>query len=98
MCVQLSLKLIELLVIDFFSYNRLLIVGLECGLNVFRLVTKVQDKRVILPWTRSIKPAESLYGLNSSKLLVNVHGVEQRLIKASLVFLGNDQNAVLREY
>ena len=71
-------------------------VWLEGLLDLVRLVDEVQHAGIfLLGPIYSVQPAQRLNGINATELLIHVHRVEQRLIKASLELLCHDQQPVL---
>jgi len=73
-----------------------LIVRLERGLNVLGFVDEVQYERFRFAGARAVEAAEGLDRLNAIQLFVHVHGMEQRLIKAGLIFVRHHQDAIVR--
>ena len=74
---------------------RLLVVGLERLQDLLRLVDEVEDEGVLLARVGAVEPREGLHGLDAREPLVHVHRVQQRLVEAGLVLLGDDQHLVL---
>ena len=74
---------------------RLLVVRLERLLYLLVGVHEVEDEGVLLARIGAVQAAQRLHGLDIAQLLVNHHGMEQRLVKAGLVFLGYHKDAAL---
>ena len=57
--------------------------------------SEVEDEGVLLARIGAVEAAQRLHGLDVAQFLVNHHGMEQRLIKAGLVFLGDHEDVAL---
>ena len=58
------------------------------------LVHEVKDERVHLARVGTIEPREGLDGSHAIEPSVDVHGVQQRLIEAGLILLGDNQQLI----
>ena len=58
--------------------------------------TKSRTKGVVLPGDHAVQPGQGLYRLHPVEPLVDIHGVQQRLVEAGLVFVGHQQHLVVR--
>ena len=76
--------------------QRRLVIRLERRLDRFRLVGEVEHHRLGLGRMSSIEPREGLHRVHPAELLVDVHRVQERLIKAGLELVGDDQESVFR--
>ena len=72
-----------------------LVVGRKGQVDLLGLVDEVQDEGVLLAGRRAVQPRERLHGLHAGEPLVHVHRVQQRLVEAGLVLLGDQQQLVL---
>ena len=70
------------------------VVGLERLKISSGSLTKSRTKVSSLPGAGAVEARESLHGLHASEPLVHIHRVQQRLVEAGLVFLGDDQHLV----
>ena len=48
----------------------------------------------MLLWVRAVEARKRLHGFDARKQLINIHGVQQRLVIACLELVGDDQEAV----
>ena len=87
-------EVIQLVRVGFAGQNRRAIIPRERLLNHLRLVCKVQDKSVILFRAAAVKSGKRLHSLDIIEHLIHIHGVEQRLVKARLKHIRNDENAI----
>ena len=74
--------------------DRRAVVVRERELDTVAVVQEVEDERVVLLGVRAIETRERLDGLDAGQRLVDVHGVQQRLVVASLELVGDDQEPV----
>ena len=63
--------------------------------DLLALVDEVQDEGVLLAGRRAVEARERLHGLHAGEALVDVHRVQQGLVEAGLVFLGDQQDLVV---
>lgn len=89
---QLPLDLVEQIGVDLLLQEGLVIEYLEVLLNIFLFVGKVQNKGIVFAGAGPVEPGEGLHGLDAPKLLIHDHGVQQGLVEAGLILLGNDQD------
>ena len=92
---QLGLQVVKLMRLCLLLHQRHFVVGPERLLDLIRLVHKIQNEGVFLAGSRAVQPRQRLHGLHVRQPLVDVHRVQQRLVEARLVLLGDDQNLVL---
>ena len=71
------------------------VVGLEGGADLLGVVAEVEDERAVLVRVDPVEPGQGLHGVQARQRLVDVHGVELRLVEAGLVLLGDDEDLVL---
>src|SRR5579885_2111465 len=83
--IQLRFDLIEAGRVNLLAHLRALIVGLERILNFLALVDEIQNERVLFERVNPVQTRESLNSLNAGEPLIDVHGVQERLIEACLV-------------
>ena len=70
------------------------VVRLECLLDLLGFVGEVEHHRALLAAVRAVQAGQRLDRVHPAELLVHVHRVEQRLVEASLEFVGDHQEAV----
>jgi len=85
---------VELLWVGIVALVCRFVIRLEGGVDVRRLVDKIEYERVGLASCRSIQARECLYRLDARQALVDIHAVQQRLVKTCLVLLGHQQDLV----
>ena len=61
----------------------------EGFLDLLWFVDEIEDEGVILERMGAIQAREGLDGLNAGEPLIDIHGVQQRLIEAGLVLFGD---------
>ena len=66
--------------------------GLE---DFFRRVAKVQDERVFLACAGAVQSRQRLHRLQAGQFFIDIHRVQQRLVKPCLVLFGHQQHLVL---
>ncbi|MEM1332463.1 MAG: hypothetical protein AAGG08_03305 [Actinomycetota bacterium] len=66
--------------------------GFERLLDLLVGVAEVEDERAGLGRVGPVQPGEGLHGGEPGEGLVDVHGVEPRLIESGLVLLGDDED------
>src|SRR5581483_2463917 len=81
---QLGLQVVQKIWVGSLLQERSIVIRLKGLLDLIRVVDEVQDKRLGLPGRYAIEPRERLHGIDSPELLIDVHRVEQRLIKSRL--------------
>ena len=74
----------------------LFVVVLERREDVVGLVGEVEDHGFLLLGVGAVEAREGLDGMDAGELLVDVHGVEKRLVEAGLELFGDHQEAALR--
>ena len=89
---QLLLGLVNEVSVDLLLQKGLLIKRLECLPDVLCLVHKIQHKGVGFSGTGTVQAGEGLHRLDALQLFVHDHGVEQRFVKAGLVFFCYDEH------
>ena len=89
---QFPLCLIDEVNIDFLGQRCLLIEGLERLLNILGGVGKVKDIGIGLSGADAVEAGERLHAFHATQLLVNDHGMKQRLVKSRLVFFRDNQH------
>jgi len=94
--IELGLDLIELVGIDLLPHHGAFVVLAESLLDFARLIDEIEHESVVLERMGAVQARQRLYGLNPSEALVHIHGVQQRLIEAGLVFLSYQQHAEIR--
>ena len=72
-----------------------LVVRQESTLDVILGIFKVQNEGAVLATGGSVQAGESLDGGHIPELLIHIHGMEERLIKAGLVLVGNNKDIIL---
>jgi hypothetical protein len=85
-------ELVELLRISRLSDGGGLVVRLERLLDLLGVVDEVEDEGVFLAGSGAVETRERLHRLDTRQALVDVHRVQQRLIEAGLVLVGDDQD------
>ncbi len=73
-----------------------LVVRLERLENLARIIDEIQDVRGVLARVGTIQARERLYRLNTTEHLVDVHAAKQRLVKAGLEFVGDQEQVIVR--
>ena len=71
------------------------VVGLKGLVDILRFINKVEHKGLLFPRTVTVESGEGLNRLNTVKPLVNIHGAQQRLVKAGLIFVGDQQKLII---
>ena len=71
-----------------------LVVILEGRLNGFGIVGEIENKGLLFPWRDTVETGQGLNGIHATQSFVDVHGVEQGLVEAGLIFVGDDQDTV----
>lgn len=71
------------------------VVGFEGCQDFLGLVHKVDDAGLVLAGEGAVQAREGLHRLHPGNLLVHVHGHQLGLVKAGLVFVGDDHHLVL---
>ena len=89
---QLLLGLVNEVGVDLLLQKSLLIKGLKCLPDVLCFVHEIQHKGVGFAGTGTVQAGEGLYCLDALQLFVHDHGVEQRFVKAGLVFFSHDEH------
>ena len=92
---NLITEVIDLIQISATFKCRGFIVRQEGTFDILLGVLEIQNKGAVLSESSTIKTRESLNCGNITQFLIHIHGVEQRLIKARLILVRNDQNVVL---
>ena len=67
----------------------------EGRLDIFLCIFKVQDERAVFARIGTVQAGQRLHCRYVLQLLVHIHGVEQRFVKAGLILVRNDQNVIL---
>lgn len=68
---------------------------LECLQDLFFRVDEIDDEGIFLIRMAPVQAGKRLHCLDAAQLLVDNHGMQERLIKAGLIFLRNDNNVTL---
>ena len=87
--------MIELFGLRFLPTLRAGVELLKGVLYLFPIIHKVQHKGVFFMRVDAIQAGQGLDGLNTGQPFVHIHGVQQGLVKAGLVFLRHKQDLVL---
>ncbi len=94
---QSALDLIEQIGIGRLGKKRRLVVGLEGHPDLIGFVGKVEYHRPpLVGGMDAVQARQRLHRVHAAELLVHVHRVQQRLVKAGLEFFGRDKEPVLR--
>ena len=93
--VELSLDRVHPRRIDFGAHLRAFVVGCERRAYLAAVVDEVEDEGVLLAGVGAVEPGQRLHRLDAGQPLVDVHGVQQRLIEAGLVLLGDQQHLII---
>ena len=72
-----------------------LVVRPEALLHLLGGVGEVEDEGVVLTGVGVVEAGQRLDGLEALELLIDVHGVQERLVEARLVLLCHHQHLVL---
>src|ERR1017187_2949638 len=64
-----------------------IVVALEGFLDFLGLIYEIEDERVFFAGMRAIQAREGLHGLDVRQTLVDVHGLEERLVEAGLILV-----------
>ncbi|MEE8526764.1 MAG: hypothetical protein V3T72_22755 [Thermoanaerobaculia bacterium] len=92
--LELALEIVELVGVGALGEQGALVVVLEGVEDGVGVVGEVEDQSAVLVGVGAVEPRQGLHRVDASELLVDVHGVEKRLIEAGLELLGDDQEAV----
>ena len=92
---QPSLDLVQQVGVGLFGEEGGFVVRLEGLLDLIGLVCEVEDHRAVLGGVGAVQARQRLDRVHAAELLVDVHGVEQRLVEARLELVGDHQEAVL---
>ena len=93
--VELVLEPVELVRVGAVLKPGLVVVGGEGRLDVLGIVDEVEDERRLLAGRDPVEPRQRLHGLHPVEALVDVHGLQEGLVEAGLVFLGHQQDLVV---
>jgi hypothetical protein len=72
-----------------------LVEGLERRRDILRLVLEVEHEGVVLAGAGAVEARQGLHRLDAREPLVDVHGVQERLVEAGLVLVGDEEHLVL---
>ena len=93
--IELPLDRVHPRRVDFLAHLGSLEIGLEGFADLVAVVDEVKNESVLLEGMGAVQPGKGLNGLDAGQSLVDVHRVQQGLIEARLVLLGNEQHLVL---
>ena len=94
--IEFVLQFFQLRRVRALLQTRRVVVGLEGFVDGLGIVDEIQDERVFLPRNLPVKPRQGLHRLHSVEPLVHIHGAQQRLVEAGLVFVRHEQHLVVR--
>ena len=89
------LELFKMVGVGWLFECRCIVIGFERLVDIFSFIDKVEHKGLLFPGAVTVESGEGLNRLNTIKPLVNIHGAQQRLVKAGLVFVGDQQKLVI---
>ena len=92
--IQFENQVIQFIRIGLASKRRHLVIALERFLDIFGVVCKVENERVLLFWVAAVQSAKRLHGLDISQALIDIHGVQQRFVIPCLELVGDNENAI----
>ena len=93
--IELVLQRLEHRWVGRFRKLGLVVVGLEGPEDVLGVVDEVEHERRVLARDHAVQPRKGLHGLHPVKPLVHVHRVQQGLVEAGLVLVGDQQHLVV---
>jgi hypothetical protein len=71
------------------------VIGLERGQHLGRVVHEIQDVGGLLAGVGAIQARQGLDGLNAGKAFVHVHAAKQWLVESGLKFVRDEQDLVV---
>ena len=93
--VELVLQRLQLRRVGRLCQLGLVVVGLEGAVDVLGVVDEVEHERRVLAGDHPVQARERLHRLHAVEPLVHVHRVQQRLVEAGLVLVGDQQHLVV---
>src|SRR5262249_26277198 len=90
-----DLKVVKEIRVNALNQKRPLVIGLEGLPDVIGLVGEVEDHRFLFAGMNAIQAAQGLDRVDTIQPLIDVHGVEERLVEAGLELIRNDQKAIV---
>ena len=91
---QRGREVVQLVGVGLAAEDRRAVVVREREFDAVAVVQEVEDERIVLLGVRAIEARERLHGLDAGQRLVDVHGVQQRLVVAGLELVGDDQEPI----
>ena len=92
--VERGLEVVQLVGVGLVGEDGGAVVGLEGVADGIAVVAEVEHEDVALLGVGAVEAGEGLHGLDAGEHLVDVHGVQERLVVAGLELVGADEEAV----
>lgn len=89
------LIIVEQVRVRAFTQPRALVIRFEAQFDFLGLVGKVQHHCLFFARIDAVEARKRLHGMDAAQLLIHIHGMQQRLVKAGLELVGDDQETVL---